>query len=110
MKFKEFSDKNDNVFKWIHKHLDLIDENKWNEVYEYLNRSTQNHNKVTEAFYQAGIEPLDYLDYVPEDYLSNNENVVEIELPDHIRSIAESAFYNCERIVEIELPKSIESI
>ena len=110
MKFKEFSDKNENVFNWIHKHLDLIDENAWDQVYEYLIRSTQVYNKITEAFYQAGIEPLDYLDYVPEDYLSNNENIIEIEIPEHVKSINESAFYNCERIIEIELPKSIESI
>ena len=110
MKFKKFADKNENVFNWIHKHLDLIDDNAWDQVYEYLIRSTQVYNKITEAFYQAGIEPLDYIDYIPEEYLSNNENVVEIEIPDHIKSIQDSAFYNCARVVEIELPRSIESI
>ena len=39
MKFKEFSEKTDTTQKWIKKHLDLIDDNKWNEVYEYLTRT-----------------------------------------------------------------------
>ena len=110
MKFKEFSDKKENVFNWIHKHLDLIDENKWTEVYEYLNRGIITHNQVTESFYEAGIDPLDYLDYIPEDYLSNNPNVTEIEIPDHINSINDSAFYGCLRVTDIELPKSVVSI
>ena len=110
MKFREFSNKSEGVLNWIHKHIDLIDENKWNEVYEYLTRSAITYHAVTEALYEAGIEPLDYLEYVPEDYLSNNPNVIEIEIPEGIKSISESAFFNCERITEIELPKSIESI
>lgn len=110
MKFKEFSDKKDSIIGWIHRHIDLIDQNKWDEVYEYLNRGIIAHNQVTESFYEVGIEPLDYLEYIPEDYLSNNENLTEIEIPDHINSINESAFYNCERIIEIELPKSVSSI
>ena len=110
MKFKEFSDKKDSIISWIHRHLDLIDQNKWNEVYDYLNRGIIKHNQVTESFYEAGIDPLDYLDYIPEDYLSNNANLIEIEIPDHIKYIADSAFYGCLRVTDIELPRSVEDI
>lgn len=110
MVFKEFYPVKDSALAWIYRHLLLIDENNWADVYQFLNNGSMTNHRITEMFYQAGLEPLDYLDYVPEDYLSNNQNLIEIQIPNNIKTLAESAFYGCNRVTEIELPESVTTI
>ena len=66
--------------------------------------------EFTALMYAAGIDPLKYLDEVPEGFLSYTTSIKNIEIPTNITSIGERAFYGCSGLTSITIPKSVISI
>lgn len=57
---------------------------------------------------QAGIDPLQYLDYIPEAYLAGSADLQgKFVIPNHIKQIKASAFYECRYLEELYIPKSV---
>ena len=50
---------------------------------------------VTELLYSAGIDPLDYLSFVPGYFISNYQYTLNLILPNNILNINNNAFFDC---------------
>ena len=69
--------------EFIEKNIDLIEDNKWDAVYRKITPSI-NHAFVktfTEVLLEAGINPLNYIDYVPNYYLFESHKVTTLRVP-----------------------------
>ena len=81
---------------FIEKHIDLIDENDFDELFHRcIYESNANITDLRSVFEECDIEPLDYIDYIPDDYFLGDQELIEFILPDHIQSIHSSAFHYC---------------
>ena len=76
-------------------------------AYNYLD--TIKIHKVTELLNTLGIDPLDYLDYIPNDFLSHTQ-IKSVTIPNHIKGLGIFAFYDCSGLTSIEIPSSITNI
>ena len=59
---------------------------------------------------EAGINPLDYLDYVPSHYLYGSNISGTFKIPNRIKSIGKHAFYVCASLTSITIPDSVMRI
>lgn len=102
----------------------LIQDDEWKKFYELAMRKldtivpgsstteefrSSSYGHLTECLLEAGIDPLDYLDYVPECYLFGS-NVTNIDIPNHITSIQDTAFSDCSKLNSIKLPSKLTYI
>lgn len=76
-------------------------------AYNYLD--TIKIHRVTELLNTLGIDPLDYLDYIPNDFLSHTQ-IKSVTIPNHIRGIGIFAFYDCSSLTSVVIPNSVTSI
>jgi hypothetical protein len=93
---------------FIENNIDLIEDNEWSKV--YLNALSRIPVGIlTEALLKARINPLNYLDYIPEWYLAHSD-IEEFEIPDGVDSIGEGAFYGCKKLKKLIIPSTIKDI
>ena len=87
---------------------DLINDNKWSEVYKYYWEEFKPiiKNELTLLLFAIDINPLDYMDYIPKLYLAGIE-ITKFTIPQHIRSIGSGAFSNCHNLVHINIPNNV---
>ena len=91
----------------------LIAQNKFKEVYRKVSRLTYfqpgwTHN-LTEVFYAAGINPLAYMDEIPENFL-HSSTIKYVSIPNYIKTIGYLAFSGCRNLTNIEIPDSVTTI
>lgn len=99
----------DNIYKnFIKENIDLIEENAWQLIYKSAIQRVP-IGQFTQILLEAKINPLDYLDYIPEFYLRNTD-ISEFKIPDHIKRINYNAFKNCHELETVYIPKSVTSI
>lgn len=65
--------------------------------------------KITQLLNSLGINPLNYLDYIPDCFLLAS-GIKSITIPNHIKSIGQYAFGYCENLTGITIPDSVTSI
>ena len=65
--------------------------------------------KLTELFYNCGIDPLEYLKNVPFCYAYGSA-LKDIKIPDRIISIGKRAFAFCADLTNVVIPDSVNSI
>lgn len=65
--------------------------------------------KITQFLNSLGIDPLNYLDYIPDRFLLDS-GIKSITIPGHIKSIGEYAFAYCRSLTSITIPDSVTSI
>lgn len=95
---------------FIEKHLDLIKVDEWKEIYVLANGAPGFPTRLfTETLLNANINPLEHLDYIPEDFLRGS-SIKEFEIPGHIKKIGSSAFSWCSSLKSITIPDSVTSI
>lgn len=88
----EISDK---IKELLNKYKEEINNNDFKYIYNDLNNSEDIYGKdigkLTEIFLSANINPLNFLDEVP-DYFLYNSKIEEINIPSNITRIGEGAF------------------
>lgn len=98
--------------KFIKAHVNEINNNNFAKVYEDTNDSLTPcllTSKLTELFLDAGLEPLEYMQAVPANYLAYSK-LTSITIPENITSIGRCAFSGCDSLTNITIPDSVTSI
>ena len=90
---------------------EFINNNNWEEVYYSVlhNLTTKRISDFTLLLLEAGINPLKYLNFVPEYYLYD-ANIVDFNIPENIEGIESWAFACCSKLKSINLPNNIKEI
>ena len=102
----------DELSKFIKAHVNEINNNNFAKVYEDTNDSLTPcllTSKLTELFLDAGLEPLEYMQAVPANYLAYSK-LTSITIPENITSIGQYAFAGWHGITSLTIPSSITSI
>lgn len=102
----------DELSKFIKAHVNEINNNNFAKVYEDTNDSFTPcllTSKLTELFLDAGLEPLEYMQAVPANYLAYSK-LTSVTIPENITSIGRCAFSGCEELTSITIPDSVTSI
>ena len=98
--------------KFIKAHVNEINNNNFAKVYEDTNDSLTPcllTSKLTELFLDAGLEPLEYMQAIPANYLAYSK-LTSITIPENITSIGRCAFSGCDGLTSITIPDSVTSI
>ena len=84
------------VDSFIEQNIDLIDNNDWEAVYNNLLQQFTGRRVglFTEKILACGINPLDWLSYIPNYYLWGATDISQFKVPDNIVYIGEHAFEN----------------
>lgn len=102
----------DELSKFIKAHVNEINNNNFTKVYEDTNDSLTPcllTSKLTELFLDAGLEPLEYMQAIPANYLAYSK-LTSITIPENITSIGRCAFSGCDSLTSITIPDSVTSI
>lgn len=107
------------VLDLINEFSNYIDNNNFEQLYHYISEdryayygtriSSNIIGEITQLFYSAGIDPLTYMNHIPDCYLYG-ALYVSFNIPSHIESIGEFAFATCENISEMFIPDKITKI
>ena len=102
---------NNKVKEFIEKNIILIEDNKWKEVYNKASRVLflSNMGNLNSIFLEADIDPLNYLNYIPADYLYN-QNIKSFTIPNHIKRIADRAFSGCSSLTSVTIGNGVKRI
>lgn len=84
-----------------------IDSNKWDEI--YANISTTFRGDLTSILLEAGINPLPYMNEIPE-YFAKGSQINITQIPENIKNIGGYAFSNCKNLTNITIPNSVTNI
>ena len=100
------------VIPFIEKYKDLIEEENFDALYLYsvIQETDVDPADLTEAFLEAGIDPMIYLhETIPYGY-AEGLPLTTVNIPDGIFSVGISAFSKCPDLASVHLPKSLTSI
>lgn len=97
---------------FITKYSEEINNNEWDKIYsskDWLNLDIGDNGKFTEIMYQAGIDPLIYMESIPQYFLFNSDQKV-FQIPDNIKNIRVNAVRNCHILKLVIIPISVIQI
>ena len=92
-----------------------IENNNFVDVYrkaeEYFKPSPEKKHvgELTVLFYEAGIDPLNYMNRIPTHFLSDT-NIKSFKIPQHITDVCEKAFDCCKNLTDIAIPDNVASV
>ena len=121
------------VKEFIEDNIDLIEDRAWDQIYDnaQFTLDSESTGKFTEAMLDIGENPLEYLDYIPDYYLSDAKidsftipnhilelsegcfsysSLKEIVIPDSVTTIGMYAFYECPQLKRVVIPPSVQNI
>lgn len=109
---------NDKELEWVSGYIreyglkeDLIT-NNIKRIYE-KDFGPNYHNvipRISKLLYSIGIDPLDYMDEVPEDFILGCDEIQSFTIPNHIKRIGSDAFLGCNELTNITIPNSVTGI
>lgn len=98
------------VKRFLNEHLELLNSNNFEELYRKFHYVAAINTPLTEILYQAGINPLEYMTEVPEDYASGSGIIEEVSIPETITVIRRYAFDDCINLKNVYISKSVNTI
>ena len=89
----------------------LIDNNEWEKIYNIASDALAigDIGSLTLILLSVGINPLNYLNYIPIAYLAYTD-IKNFNIPSHIEKIRDSAFLGCDDIYSIYIPNKVSII
>ena len=101
----------DTLLKFIENNRDLIDNDKWEDIYSKLGHdfSTDVVRKFTSLLLRFNFNPLNYMSYIPDRFLYKS-NIKNFNIPDGIKKIGIGAFSECKQLRNIKIPKGVRLI
>lgn len=96
------------IAQFIHKHKQLILDNKFFELYELAHKELYFSDRIgelTHILLSSDVDPIKQgqLSSVPAEYLFMNDNVKEFTVPKNVYKIENSAFQGCQYLRQVEL-------
>ena len=93
---------------FIEKYINDIDTNNWKKVYDMANIELDDVSVgyLTEMFLDSGINPLLWMEDIPNNFLNYTMKVKSIHIPNNIYWIGKKAFYNS-RLEDLDLSNTI---
>ena len=93
---------------FIEKYINDIDANNWKKVYDLANIELDEVSVgyLTEMFLDSGINPLLWMEAIPNNFLNSTMKIKSIFIPDNIYQIRRRAFYNS-RLEDLDLSNTI---
>lgn len=97
---------------FIEDNIQLIDRNDWDVFVTKVNYYLSPHDASAcyKMIFDAGIDILYYIAFIPENMFLDRKDLVTFTVPDHITNISSCAFYGCDNLQSITLSKSLTSI
>ena len=102
---------NDMVDKFIEQKIEWIDDGKFAEIYQelylrYKDVYQECIGKFTEKMLEAGIDPLEYMNYVPNFYLLGSRNIKKLIIPTHINKTGDFLLLDS-NVIQVCVPKNL---
>ena len=95
---------------FIEQYINLITENKFEDLYRIALREHIVIEDLTNSLLQADINPLEHMSYIPQDFLHRSVRSVDgFIIPNNIEDIRERAFYETD-LTEILVPEGVKGI
>lgn len=91
---------------FIEKYIKLIEENQFDDLYALVRTEDIDCSDFTDALYKAGIQPLEYMTYVPNRFAADIKYITEYSIPENITIIKPFAFSE-NSLHRINFPKSL---
>ena len=100
------------VKEFIEDNIDLIEENRWDEVYDNaaFNLDSDSTGIFTKAMLDIGLNPITEqgLDWIPDYYLSGT-SITKFTIPNTIHSVGEGCF-SYSSLEKITIPESVKTL
>ena len=80
-----------------------------NNFADFYIKASSNSHYLTELLISSDIDPLKYLDHIPQYFLAYTE-IESIDIPDNIKRIGSKAFESCEVLTNVTIPDSVIDI
>jgi hypothetical protein len=110
---------NEKIIDYINKYEKLIDSDSWDIIYDpqdsrsvyvcFFDYKSERVPEFTTIMLDAGIDPLESLDYVPSWY-QHQQDIKYVNIPNHIKRVGYCAYRNCEGLYRVTLPNSVKHI
>ena len=95
---------------FIEQYVDLITENKFEDLYRIALREHVVIEDLTNSLLKAGIYPLEHMSYIPQEFFYKSAKSIDgFIIPNNIVDIRERAFYETD-LTEIIIPEGVQSI
>ena len=94
-------------------HISLLNDNNFLELYKIIRNSELGEygvSALTDVLTQAKIDPLIYMDEIPDKCFEYCDDLISIDIPNNVKSIKSSAFADCHNLTNITIPNSVTSI
>lgn len=93
---------------FIEKYINDIDDNNWKKIYDMANIELDEVSVgyLTEMFLDSGINPLLWMEDIPNNFLNSTMKIKSILIPDNIYWIGKRAFCNS-RLEDLDLSNTL---
>ena len=90
----------------------LIDDNDFDSIYAqmYKKRGIDVLQEFTEVLNKIGINPLDYMSYIPYGFFMDNKNLIKYVVKPNIKRVSANAFTDCTNLKIIYIPESVKQL
>ena len=99
----------DEIKKFIEDNISLIEQNKWEEIYEKADKLKISFGEFTEIMLDAGLHPEAYLRELPNSFLAYSK-IKKFEIPNNVISIGPYVFYRCPSLMSVIISDNVTSI
>ena len=105
---------NSKIQIFIEDHIWEIDKNLFYALYEILANDEYINGldicDFTKTLYEAGIDPLNYMDGIPSAFMFQDNSITELDIRNGIKRVEFCAFFDCSKMKKIYFPQSLDKI